>query len=184
MPSESIGVIAQRYASALFDLAESRDILDAVAADLETLKAMIGDSADLRRLLHSPAVSRADQTKAVTTLAAKAGFDTVTSNFLGLAAQHRRLILLPAVIESYLGRLAARRGETAASVATAVALSPAQIETLTATLKAAFGGAVAVEAAVDPSLLGGMVVKVGSRMVDSSLRTKLQHLKLAMKGIG
>ncbi len=184
MPSETIGVIAERYATALFDLAESRDALDAVAGDLETLLAMIEDSADLRRLLDSPVLSRADQSRAMTAVAAAAGFDAVTTNFLGLTAQHRRLMVLPAVIEFYLGRLAARRGETAASVASAVPMSPAQIETLTATLKAAFGGAVAVEVAVDPSLLGGMVVRVGSRMVDSSLRTKLQHLKLAMKGTG
>ena len=98
MPSETIGVIAERYATALFDLAESRDALDAVAGDLEALLAMIEDSADLRRLLDSPVVSRADQARAMTALAAAAGFDAVTSNFLGLTAQHRRLVVLPAVI--------------------------------------------------------------------------------------
>lgn len=184
MPSETIGVIAERYATALFDLAESRGALDAVAGDLEALKAMICDSADLRRLLDSPVLSRDDQARAMTALAAKAGFDAVTNNFLGLAARHRRLFVLPAVIDVYLGRLSARRGETAASVASAVPLSQAQIDTLTDTLKAAFGGVVAVEVAVDPALLGGLVVQVGSRMVDSSLKTKLQHLKLAMKGTG
>ena len=184
MPSDTTGVIAERYATALFELADSRHVLEAVAGDLETLKAMIRESADLRRLLDSPVLSRAERAKAITALAAKAAFDAVTTKFLGLAAQRQRLFALPGMIDGYLSRLAARRGEVAAKVASAVALSPAQIESLTATLRTAFGGSVAVDVSVDPSLLGGMVVKVGSRMVDSSLRTKLQHLKLAMKGVG
>ena len=184
MPSEIISEIAVRYAAALFALADSQDGLDVVASDLTALKAMINDSADLRRLLDTPVLTREEQGKAVAALAAAAGFSVVTSNFLGLVAKNRRLSALPGMVASYLGRLAARRGETAASVSTAVALTQAQLDALTSTLKTTFGGNVSVEVAIDPGLLGGLVVQVGSRMVDSSLRTKLQHLKLAMKGVG
>lgn len=184
MPSETIGVIAERYAAALFDLADSQGALDQVAGDLKTLNAMIRASADLGRLLDSPVLSRADQGKAIAALAQAAGFSTLTRNFLGLAAQNRRLFALPGMIGAYLARLAARRGEIAASVASAAALTPAQLDALTTTLKTTFGASVELDVKVDPSLLGGLVVKVGSRMVDSSLKTKLQHLKLAMKGVG
>lgn len=184
MPSETIGVIAERYATALFELAESQDVLDQVAGDLKTLKAMIRESADLRRLLESPVLTRAETSKAVAALAEAAKFSGLTANFLGLVARNRRLFTLIGVIDSYLGRLAARRGELSAHVATAVPLSQAQLDALVSSLKTAFNGDVAVDVAVDPALLGGMVVKVGSRMVDSSLKTKLQHLKLAMKGVG
>lgn len=184
MPSETIGVIADRYASALFELADSSGSLDVVAGDLKTLLAMLRESADLRRLVDSPVLSREQQGKAITAVAQAAGFAELTTKFLGLAAKNRRLFTLAGVIASYLGRLAARRGEKAATVASAVALTPAQQDALTTALKAAFGGSVAVDVKVDPSLLGGLVVQVGSRMVDSSLKTKLQHLKLAMKGVG
>ncbi len=184
MPSETIGVIATRYATALFELADSSSALDQVAGDLKALKAMILASEDLRRLIDSPVLSRSEQGGAIAVLATKAGFTELTVKFLGLAAQNRRLFTLPGVIDAYLGRLAARRGEMSASVASAVALTPAQQDALVSTLMTAFGGKVAVEIKVDPSLLGGLVVQVGSRMVDSSLKTKLQHLKLAMKGVG
>lgn len=184
MPSETIGVIAERYATALFELAESQNALDLVASDLKTLKAMIRESADFRRLLDSPVLSRAEQGKAIVALAQAAQFSALTTNFLGLAAKNRRLFALAGMIEAYLGYLATKRGEIAAKVASAVPLSQAQLDTLVATLKTAFGGNVALDVSVDPALLGGLVVKVGSRMVDSSLKTKLQHLKLAMKGVG
>lgn len=184
MPSETIGVIADRYATALFELADSSGSLDQVAGDLKTLQAMLRESADLRRVVDSPVLSREQQGQAIAAVAKAAGFSELTSKFLGLAAKNRRLFTLSGVIASYLGRLAARRGEKSATVASAVALTPAQQDALTTALKAAFGGNVAVDVKVDPSLLGGLVVQVGSRMVDSSLKTKLQHLKLAMKGVG
>jgi ATP synthase, F1 delta subunit len=184
VPSESIGVIAERYATALFELAESQGALDQVAGDLKTLKAMIGESADLRRLLDSPVLTRNETGKAVAALAEAAKFSGLTANFLGLLAKNRRLFSLPGIIGAYLGRLAAKRGELSAQVASAVPLTKAQLDALSSTLKTAFGGAVTVDVTVDPSLLGGLVVRVGSRMVDSSLKTKLQHLKLAMKGVG
>ncbi|MFD2234387.1 F0F1 ATP synthase subunit delta [Phaeospirillum tilakii] len=184
MPSESIGVIADRYAGALFELAESQSSLDVVAGDLRALKAMLEASADLRRLVRSPVLSRADQGKAIAALTEAAGFSDLVGRFLGLLAQNRRLFLLGDAVQCYLGRLAARRGERTAEVTSAIALTDTQLEALETALSGAFGGPVAVEAAVDPSLLGGLVVKVGSQMVDSSLKTKLQHLKLAMKGVG
>lgn len=184
MPSETTGVIAERYATALFELADSQGALDQVAGDLKTLKAMIRDSADFKRLLDSPVLTRAEAGKAVAALAEAAKFAGLTANFLGLLAKNRRLGALLGVIDAYLGRLAAKRGELSATVASAVPLSQAQQDALVSALKSAFGGTVAVDVTVDPALLGGMVVKVGSRMVDSSLKTKLQHLKLAMKGVG
>ena len=184
MPSETIGVIATRYAAALFELADSSSALDQVAGDLKTLKSMIHESADLRRLVDSPVLSRTEQGRAIVAVAQACGFSELTTKFLGLVAKNRRLFTLLGVIESYLGRLSARRGEKAASVASSVALTPAQQDALVSALKTAFGGNVAVDVKVDPSLLGGLVVQVGSRMVDSSLKTKLQHLKLAMKGVG
>jgi len=184
VPSESIGVIAERYATALFELAQSQNVLDQVAGDTKTLKSMIHDSVDLNRLLDSPVLTRSEQGKAVKALADAAGFGGLTTNFLGLVAQNRRLFALPGIIAAFLKRLAAHKGEMSAQVASAVPLSQAQLDSLVSSLQTTFGGSVAVEATVDPELLGGLVVKVGSRMVDSSLRTKLQHLKLAMKGVG
>lgn len=184
MSSEANGAIADRYSAALFELAEQQSALDAVAADLKTLKAMVAESADLRRLLRSPVVSRKDQQKAVEALASKAGFNGLTLKFLGLVAQNRRLFALDGVIEAYLSRLAAKRGEVTAQVASAVVLNETQVGAISAALKKVVGSNVTLDLSVDPALLGGLVVKVGSRMVDGSLRTKLQHLQLSMKGVG
>ncbi|HVI53357.1 MAG TPA: F0F1 ATP synthase subunit delta [Candidatus Sulfotelmatobacter sp.] len=184
MSSEANGAIADRYSAALFELAEQQSALDAVAADLKTLKAMVAESPDLRRLLRSPVVSRRDQQKAVGVLAVKAGFNGLTQKFLGLVAQNRRLFALDGVIEAYLNRLAAKRGEVTATVSSAVALNETQVGAISAALKKVVGSNVTLDLSVDPALLGGLVVKVGSRMVDGSLRTKLQHLQLAMKGVG
>lgn len=184
MSSEVRGAIAERYAAALFDLAEDQSALDAVAGDLRALQTLIRESADLRRLLATPVVGRVEQEKAVTALASRAQFGKLTANFLGVLARNRRLYDLAPIIAAYLARLAARRGEVTAQVTSAVALSEKQMADISATLKKAVGSAVALEATVDPSLLGGLVVRVGSRMVDGSIRTKLQRLSLAMKGIG
>ncbi|MGE0724293.1 MAG: F0F1 ATP synthase subunit delta [Alphaproteobacteria bacterium] len=180
--SESAG-LAERYANALFDLADERKALDAVADDLRRLRAMLADSADLDRLVRSPILSRAEQGRAVAALAEKAGFDDLTTKFLGLLARNRRLFAVRATIEAFLAELARRRGEVTAKVASAVPLTEAQVATVTDALRRAVGSKVSVDLSVDPSLLGGLVVRVGSRMVDSSLRTKLQRLELAMKGV-
>jgi F-type H+-transporting ATPase subunit delta len=174
--------LAGRYAAALFELAEDRDALDAVAGDLRDLQAMLGDSADLRRLIRSPVLSREDQGAAIVALAERAKFDRLTVQFLGLLAQKRRLFVLPEIIAVYRVMLARHRGEVSAELVSAVALSEAQIEAIKQQLAAAMGQAVTLSSAVDPGLLGGLVVRVGSRMIDASLRTKLQRLELAMKG--
>jgi len=182
--SEGKGVsgLADRYATALFELAEEQKLLDQVAGDLRRLGAMLRESGDLRRLVRSPILSRAEQGRAIGALAQEAGFSALTRNFLGLVAQNRRLFAVPEMIGAFLARLAARRGEITAEVTAAQELTAAQRDAVTEQLKKAMGSKVAVELRVDPALLGGLVVKVGSRMVDASLRSKLHRLQLAMKG--
>lgn len=184
MSSETTGAIAQRYAAALFELAEQQNALDQVAADLKAFRDMAAGSDDLTRLLRSPVIGRDAQTRAITAVAQQAGFSDLTRRFLGTLAANRRLFAVSGIIGAYLERLAAKRGEVTATVMAAAKLTDKQLASLTETLKAAVGGAVAVDVKVDPSLLGGLVVRVGSRMIDNSLRTKLQHLQLAMKGVG
>jgi F-type H+-transporting ATPase subunit delta len=183
--SEATGVsgLAGRYATALFDLADQQKMLDQVSADLASLKTMIADSTDLVRLIRSPMISRDHQAAAMAALAQRAGLGTLTRNFVGLVARNRRLFALPGMIEGYRRMLAARRGEVTAEVTAAQPLSAGQVEAVTDRLKSAVGSKVAVEIRVDPAILGGLVVKVGSRMVDGSLRSKLQRLQLAMRGI-
>jgi F-type H+-transporting ATPase subunit delta len=183
--SETTGVsgLAERYAAALFDLADERKALDAVAGDLGALRGLLRESADLRRLIRSPVLSRAEQAKAVATLAERAQFQPITRNFLGLLAQNRRLFALPEMIDGFLSQLAARRGEVTAQVVAAQELTPAQREAVGEQLRKAVGQKVAVDIKVDPGLIGGLVIKVGSRMVDASLKSKLHRLQLAMKGV-
>jgi F-type H+-transporting ATPase subunit delta len=176
--------LARRYAAALFELAEDAGILDAVASDLRTLQSMIDDSADLRLLIRSPVISRDEQGEVMTALAEKADLDDLTRRFVGVVARNRRLFVLPGIIRAFLAQLAAHRGETTAEVVAARKLTEKQAERLGASLKRAVGTDVAMNVRVDPGLLGGLIVRVGSRMIDSSLRTKLLQLRLAMKGIG
>jgi F-type H+-transporting ATPase subunit delta len=184
LAAETTGVsgLAGRYAEALFELADERRMLDPVAADLRALKAMIGESADLSRLVRSPILSRAEQGRALAALAEHAGFTPVVRDFLGVVARNRRLFALPAMVEAYLAQLAARRGEVMAEVTAAQPLSEAQLHRLGEELRRVLGRRVAVEVRVDRGLLGGLIVKVGSRMIDGSLRNKLARLQLAMKG--
>ena len=176
--------LAARYAAALFELADEAKQLDSVAADLRTVKAMIEQSGDLRRLVRSPALSRAEQGRALGAVLQQAGSGDIVRRFVGLVAENRRLFALVDMIDAFLAELARRRGEVTAMVTSAVALSEAQTAAVTEALKRAVGGKVAVHLATDSSLIGGLVVKVGSRMIDSSLKSKLQRLQLAMKGVG
>jgi F-type H+-transporting ATPase subunit delta len=182
--TKSSDTLAGRYAAALFDLAEERGALDAVAGDLKRLRAMIDGSKDLQRMIRSPIIDRRDQARAIAAVAGKAELSELVQHFLGVLAHNRRLFALPDMIQAYLDILAGERGEVTARVVSARKLTERQLKSLTDSLRAAMGSAVAVDASVDASLLGGLVVRVGSRMVDSSLKTKLQHLRLAMKGIG
>ena len=176
--------LAARYAAALFDLADEHKQLDAVAGDLVGLRAMMGESADLRRLIGSPVLSRGDQGRAMAALLAASGCGDLVRRFIGLVAQNRRLFVLPAIIDAYLAQLASRRGEITAEVTSARPLDERQRQAVAEAVQRAVGGKVAVAAKVDAGLIGGLVVRVGSRMVDSSLRNKLQRMQLAMKGTG
>ena len=184
MPASSANAsgLAGRYAVALFELAREQDALDAVAADLDTARAMLEQSADLRRLIRSPVISREEQGRAIVALAERSGFHQLTRQFLGLLAHKRRLFVLPQIIAVYLAMLSEHKGEVRAELTSAVALSAAQLEAVKERLTVAIGQSVTVATAVDPGLLGGLVVRVGSRMIDASLRTKLQRLEVAMKG--
>lgn len=186
MTAEDLGHagLAGRYASALFELADSGKQLDAVAADLGTIRALIDESPELRRLITSPVIAREAQSKAVLAVLEAAKVGPLTRNFVGVVAQKRRLAQLPAMIHAFLAELARRRGETTVDVVSAVPLTPAQLDKLTETLHGIVGRKVTVAARVDKEILGGLIVKVGSRMFDSSIRTKLQRLQLAMKGVG
>ena len=174
--------VATRYALALFELADEKRKLDEVARDLRALDAMIASSGDLRRLLRNPVVSRADSGRAMAALLETAEADPLTRNFVGLVAANRRLFALPAMIAAFLAELAARRGEVTAEVTSARELTDAQKTSLEAALRSAVGGKVALSLKVNPGLVGGLIVKVGSRMIDSSLKSQLARLKLAMKG--
>jgi F-type H+-transporting ATPase subunit delta len=175
--------LADRYAAALFDLADERRLLDAVAGDLRELRTMLHQSGDLVRLLRSPVVSRAEQGKAIAALCERAGLSGLTRDFLGLVAKNRRLFAVPAMIEAYLKKLAERRGEVTAEVTVAQPLNEAHQAALLEQLRRTVGARVVVDMRVDPGLLGGMIVKIGSRMVDASLNSRLQRLRLAMKNI-
>jgi len=174
--------LSGRYATALFELALERNAIDAIADDLGQLEAMIGESEDLRYLIQSPLFSKDDQSKALAVLSEKAGFSEIMRNTLGVIAENRRLFALEDVIKVYRTLVSEYRGEIEARVTSAVILSDGQRDALEAGLKKTIGSTVTVMTEVDPDLLGGMVVRVGSRMIDSSLRTKLQRLQLAMKG--
>jgi F-type H+-transporting ATPase subunit delta len=182
--TQESGGLAQRYSQALFELADEERALEAVASDLDSLLAMIAGSDDLNRLIRSPVISRDDQLRAMTALVEAAGMHALTGKFIGLLARNRRLFVLPGIIRAFRDLLARRRGETAAEVTSAQQLSEAHLQALAAALKKVVGTEVSIVDRVDPSILGGLVVKVGSRMVDSSLSAKLQRLRLAMKGIG
>ena len=145
-------------------------------------RSLLQESADLRRLIESPVLSREDQGRAVTALAERAGFAGLTQQFLGLLAQKRRLFALPAIIEAYLAMLGQHKGEVSAELVSAVALTDEQLAAVKEQLSKAVGQSVTLATAVDPNLLGGLVVRVGSRMIDASLRTKLQRLETVMKG--
>ena len=174
--------LAGRYAFALFELARDEKRLDAVAASLATISAALAESGDFARLTTSPLVSRDEAVKAIVAAAGAMKLDPLTTKFLGVLARNRRLPRLAQIIRAF-GTLAARhRGEITAEVVSARPLAVDQVDALKANLKRRFGADVAIDAEVDPAILGGLVVKVGSRMIDGSNRTKLNTLAHAMKG--
>lgn len=182
--SSPVSGIAERYAGSLYELAEQSKAVDQVEADLGRFEALLSQNDDLTRLIRSPVFSAEEQFKAISAIADKAGITGLVGNFLRVVAQNRRLFAVPAMIEAFRAIAAEARGEVSAEVTSAHPLSAAQEKELKATLKGVTGKDVAIEATVDPSLLGGLVVKIGSRQIDTSLRTKLNSLKLALKEVG
>jgi F-type H+-transporting ATPase subunit delta len=174
--------LAGRYATALYELADEAKQLDTVAADLARVRAMIEESDDLRRMISSPLISREQQAKSIDALVAQAGIGDLTRRFVRIVANNRRLFALRSVIDVFNRTLAERRGELTAEVTSAKPLTPQQAEAVNAALRGAVGRKVSMDLKVDPKLLGGLRVKVGSRLVDASLASKLQRLQLAMKG--
>jgi F-type H+-transporting ATPase subunit delta len=173
--------VGARYAQALFDLAVETDAVDAIEADLISLARMLKESADLRKLIASPAFSADDKAKGLAALAARSDLNATTAKFLGLLATNRRTGALTAIIEAFRALVARRRGLVSAKVTSAIALSAAQTASLTSALRAVLGKDPQIEAHVDPAILGGIKVRVGSRLYDASLKSKLDSLKFALK---
>ena len=173
--------VGARYARALFDLAIETKGLSAVESDLVSLKAMIGASADLRSLLTSPRFTAVDKAAGLDAVAERATFCATTRKFLGLLAANRRTAHLPTIIGAFERLSAARRGVVSAQVTTAIALTEAQTKGLAVALRTALGKDPVIETRVDPAILGGLKVRVGSRLYDASLKSKLDSLKFALK---
>ncbi len=171
-----------RYATALFELARDAKAIDKVEASLTTVRAALDQSADFKTLTTSPLIARGAATKAVGAVAKMLKLDATTAKFLGVLADNRRLAQLPAIIRAFRQLAANFRGETTAEVASAHALSDDQVAALKQSLRQRIGREVSVDLSVDPSLLGGLVVRIGSQMIDSSIKTRLHTLALAMKG--
>lgn len=174
--------LADRYAAALFELARERNLIPAVAQSLETLSTSLGAEPDLRALIQSPLIGRAAAGQAAAAVAAKLGLHPLVANTLAVMARAGRLRALPTLISAFRVRAAASRGEDTAQVTAAHPLSDTQRAALADKLRARTGRGVALDVRVDPSLLGGLVVRIGSEQIDSSLRTRLQKLEQAMKG--
>ena len=174
--------LSGRYAVALFDLARDSNTLDTVAGSLANIKAAIAESADFKGLTNNPVLSRDAAGKTIAAVASSMGTDPLTKNFLGVLAQNRRLSQLPAIIRAYEMLLSNHKGEVRAEVTSAHPLDAGQITALQQNLRTRVGRDVALDAKVDPAILGGLVVKIGSQMIDSSIRTRLNSLALAMKG--
>lgn len=183
-PASISSGIAARYAAAVFDLAAETGAMAALEADTEALGAALDASADLRAMIASPVIGRGDQGRAMAALAAPMGLAALMTSTLGLMAANRRLFVLPQLVAALRARIAEARGEVTAEVSTARPLTPEESARLAAVLSARVGKTVKLKATVDEGLIGGLVVKVGSKMVDTSIRARLAALQNAMKGVG
>ena len=180
----SVSGVSGRYATALFELARDEKSIDAVKADLDRFEAMLADGTDLKRLVRSPVFSAGEQSRALAALLDKAAISGVAANFLKVLTANRRLFAVSDVIRAFRVLVANFKGEATAEVTVAEALNDKNLDALKTALKSVTGKDVALNVNVDPSIIGGLVVKLGSRMVDSSLRTKLNSIKHAMKEAG
>jgi F-type H+-transporting ATPase subunit delta len=174
--------LSGRYATALFELARDARQINAVEASLATVRQALAESDDFRALTTSPVIARDAAGKAVAAAAGVMNLDATTTKFLGVLAENRRLRDLPAIIRAFRGLAAGYRGETTAEVTSAHPLTDEQVDQLKQALRQRVGSEVSVDLAVDPALLGGLVIKIGSQMIDSSIRTRLNSLAHAMKG--
>jgi F-type H+-transporting ATPase subunit delta len=173
--------VAGRYATALFDLAREADEIDAVNTNLERFDALVAESADLERLVRSPVFTADEQLHAVSTVLDRAGIDGVAARFVKLVTTNRRLFFVRDMVRAYRNLVAQHRGQATAEVTVAEEIKDDHVAALRNALKAVSGKEVDLKIKVDPAIIGGLVVKLGSRMVDSSLRTKLNSIKHAMK---
>ncbi len=180
----SVSGVSGRYATALFELARDERSIDAVKADLDRFEALLTESADLKRLVRSPVFSADMQSRALAAVLDKAGISGVAANFLKVLTANRRLFAVTDAIRGFRALVAKFKGEVTADVTVAEKLSDKNLEALKAALKSVTGKDVALDVNIDPSIIGGLMVKLGSRMVDSSLRTKLNSIKHAMKEAG
>ena len=176
--------IAARYATAVYELAKEAGDVKSLEGDIEILTAAMAESSDFNALINSPLYSRDEQRAAVTAIAAKAGLTSVMSNTLALMADKRRLFVVPHLVQALRLAIAEDKGEVTADITSAKALTKAQSASLAKTLKARMGKDVTINASVDESLIGGLIVKVGSKMIDTSIRSKLSSLQNAMKEVG
>src|SRR5215813_11219592 len=174
--------MAGRYATALFELALESNALDQVSNDLESFDALVSDNPDLQRLVRSPVFGAEEQTRALTAVLDKAGISGLAANFLKVIAYNRRLFAVRDMIRGYRALVAKHKGEVTAQVTVAEKLNDTHLDALKSALKSVTSGKdIDLDVRIDPAIIGGLIVKVGSRMVDSSLRTKLNSIKLAMK---
>ncbi len=174
-------ILARRYAGALYELAADQKQLDTVTADLRMLRILARESAEFRSIAFNPRLSRTQLMKAMQEIAKSAKFGALTANFLMLAAQNRRLDAMEAMADAFLAELAQKRGEFSAEIRTAYALTPAQQEQLAVQLRALAGGKVHMTVTEDKSLLGGLTVKLGSKLIDASVKSKLARLERRLK---
>ena len=180
----SVSGVSGRYATALFELARDEKSIDAVRADLDRFEAMLAESADLKRMVRSPVFSADAQSKALAAVLERAGISGTSAKFLKVLTANRRLFAVGDVVRAFRALVARFKGEATADVTVAETLSDKNLDALKTALKSVTGKDVALNVKVDPSIIGGLVVKLGSRMVDSSLRTKLNSIKHAMKEAG
>jgi F-type H+-transporting ATPase subunit delta len=183
-PDPTASGLAGRYATALFELALEGNVIDAVKSDLDRFDGLIGESPDLMRLVRSPVFTAEEQTRALAAVLDQAGIGGLAASFLKLVASNRRLFAVRDMIRAYRTLVARHKGEVTAEVTVADKLSPKRFADIKAALNAVTGKDVQVDLRVDPAIIGGLVIKLGSRMVDSSLRTRLNALKHAMKEVG
>jgi F-type H+-transporting ATPase subunit delta len=176
--------IADRYATAIFEIAQENKDIDGLEASIGDLATALDDSADLRDVISSPVLARSEQKAAMMALGQKMGLTPVMQNVLGLMAEKRRLFVLPQMLRALRGKIAEHRGEVTAEVTSAKALTKAQTEKLSKTLAEKFGKNISIQASVDESIIGGLIVKVGSKMIDTSIKAKLNSLQNVMKEVG